>query len=57
MLVVDRDSKALRHWVRIDNRLLEADTSAGVDLQAFDARLHVEGAALVVEAATGTYCI
>jgi Uma2 family endonuclease len=51
MLVIDRDTKALRHWVRHDDRLVEVDASSTVSLQALDARLYLEDSNLVVETA------
>jgi hypothetical protein len=54
VLVVDRDTKALRHWTRAGDQLVEADTRTGVSLRALDVRLRTERDALVVEAAVGS---
>jgi Uma2 family endonuclease len=57
VLVIERNTKALRHWVRIDDHLVEIDASTGAVLQVLDVRLHVDGAVLVVETAAGTHRI
>ncbi len=57
VLVIDRDTKALRHWVRTGNRLVEVGADTAAELQAFEAHLHVEDAMLVIETATGVYLI
>jgi Putative restriction endonuclease len=53
MLVIDRDTKALRHWVRQGEGLVETDETV-VSLAAFPARLWRDGDILVVETSSGT---
>jgi Uma2 family endonuclease len=57
VLVIDRDTRVGRHWVRIDDRLVEIDASTGAALRVLDVRLHVDGGVLVVETAAGTHRI
>lgn len=52
-LIVDRDTKALHHWVRQHGRLVETDTPV-VTLRAVPARLWTDGPTLVIETASGT---
>jgi Uma2 family endonuclease len=56
LLVVDRDTKALRHWIPQNDRLVEtADTP--VALRSLDGRLWTDRDTLVVETAAGTHRI
>lgn len=55
-LIVDRDTKALHHWVRQNDRLVENDTPV-VALNAVPARLWTDGETLVVETAAGGHRI
>ncbi len=41
ILVIDRDTKALRQWIRSGDQLVGVDTTGGADLHAVEARLHV----------------
>jgi len=52
LLVIDRDTKALRHWIRQHDRLVESgpDPAGVTTLRAVPAALHTDGDALVVDA-------
>jgi Uma2 family endonuclease len=52
-LIVDRDTKALHHWIRRDERLVETEAPV-VALHAVPARLQTDGETLVVETPAGT---
>ena len=56
VLVIDRDTKAVRHWTRQNERLVDT-TATPVELQAVEARLWTEGETLLVETAAGTHRI
>jgi len=56
VLVIDRDTKAVRHWARQNERLVDT-TATPVELQAVEARLWTDGEILVVETAAGTHRI
>jgi hypothetical protein len=51
ILVIDRDTKAPRQWVRTEDRLVEVDAAVGATLRALDARLYAEHGTLIVETA------
>lgn len=58
VLVIDRDTKAVRHWTRVAGRLVEDDPTSGwVQLQCLPIRLRGDGSQLHIEDPSGSRAV